>query len=236
MKTRPIRDSTLSFCGMIVAAAAMFVTVSWRCAAQEASEEATLALAPATLPKASPKHPYRYQFVVEGGTAPARFTIVKGVLPAGMKLSPEGELSGSPAILGDYRFSVGVRDSSRPPQRVSREFVLHVVTPLLLKWSKQVQITGHRADGLVTVSNSTEDDFDFTFIVLAVNEYGRAFAIGYQHFPLKSGADEFEIPFGDTLPHGSYVVHVDGVAEVPVKDRIYRARLQSKQLEVTAGP
>ena len=214
----------------------MFITGTWGYAAQEATEEVTLALAPATLPKASPKHPYRYQFVVEGGTAPARFTIAKGVLPAGMKLSPEGELSGSPAILGDYRFSVSVRDSSRPPQMVSREFVLHVVTPLLLKWSKHVQITGHRADGLVAVSNSTEDDFDFTFIVLAVNEYGRAFAIGYQHFSLKSGTDEFEIPFGDTLPHGTYVVHVDGVAEIPAKDRIYRARLQSKRLEVTAGP
>jgi len=221
---------------MIVAAAAMFLTVPGRCAAQEAAGAKTLALAPATLPKASPKHPYRYQFEVEGGTAPVRFAIAKGVLPAGMKLSPDGELSGSPAISGNYKFSVGVWDSGRPPQMASREFVLQVVTPLLLKWAKQVQITGHRADGVVAVSNSTEDDFDFTFMVLAVNEYGEAFAIGYQHFPLKSGADDFEIAFGDTLPRGMYVVNVDGVAEVPAKGRIYRARLQSKKLEVTVGP
>jgi hypothetical protein len=230
-----VRNSQFSSGWLIVAAAAMLLTVPWRCAAQ-ATEVATLRLLPATLPKASPKHPYRYQFEVEGGTAPARFAIVKGVLPAGMKLSPEGELSGSPAVLGDYSFSVGVRDSSRPPQMASREYLLHVVTPLLLTWVRQVEITGHRTDGVVAASNSTEDDFDFTFIVLAVNEYGRAFAIGYQHFLLKSGADDLEIPFGDTLPRGSYVVHVDGVAEVPAKERIYRARLQSKKLELTAGP
>jgi hypothetical protein len=221
----------------IATAALILLMASSKCKGQQAVDNATLSLPPAALPKASPKHPYRYQFQEHGGTGSLRYTLAKGILPAGMKLGADGVLSGRPAVLGDYKITVNVRDNSQPPQIATREFVLHVVTPLLMKWSKYVQINGNRADGTVTVSNSTEDDFDFTFIVLAVNEYGRATAIGYQHFSLKSGADEFEIPFGETLPKGSYMVHVDGVAEVAEKDKIYRARLQSNErLEVVVGP
>ena len=96
---------------------------------------------------------------------------------------------------------------------------------------------GNRIEGSVQVSNTTSDDFDFTFIALAVNEIGRATAIGYQHFPLKKGTTDFEIPFGDTLPHGAYVVHVDGVSEDTEKNQIHRARLQTPgSLQVAVGP
>ena len=108
---------------------------------------------------------------------------------------------------------------------------------MLMVWKKYALVAGNRVDGSVVVSNSTEDDFDLTFVVLAVAENGRATAIGYQHFPLKSGVDSLEIPFGETLPKGAYVLHVDAVAEVPAKDQIYRSRLQTKEkLQVTVGP
>jgi len=74
-------------------------------------------------------------------------------------------------------------------------------------------------------------------VILAVAENGRATAIGYQHFPLNAGITSFEIAFGETLPRGAYVVHVDAIAEVPPKDAIYRARLQTKEkLQVVVGP
>jgi len=108
---------------------------------------------------------------------------------------------------------------------------------MLMEWKKYARVSGNRVEGSVVVSNSTEDDFDFTFIVLAVAEDGRATAIGYQRFDLKSGVDSLELPFGETLPRGAYVVHVDAVAEVPPKDAIYRARLQTKEkLPVIVGP
>lgn len=238
-RMRKFRHSDRKFARvlMTIAGAAILSIAPIRSPAQQAADNATLSLPPATLPKASPKHPYRYEFQAQGGTGSLRFMVAKGILPAGMRLAPDGILSGRPAVLGDYKITLNVRDASQPPQTASREFVLHVVAPLLMKWRKYVQINGSRADGTVTVSNSTEDDFDFTLIVLAVNEYGRATAIGYQHFSLKSGTDEQEIPFGETLPKGAYMVHVDGVAEVAAKDKIYRARLQSKEkLEVAVGP
>jgi putative Ig domain-containing protein len=192
----------------------------------------------ATLPTASPRHPYKFQFQAHGGIPPMKYAVAPGsTLPAGMTLSDDGLLTGTVPKIGEYRFTISVTDSSRPPQTSSRVFVLRAVAPMLMQWKRYATVSGNRVDGSVVVSNSTEDDFDFTFIVLAVAENGRATAIGYQHVPLKSGVDSQEIPFGETLPRGAYMVHVDGVAEVPEKDLIYRARLQTKdRLQVTVGP
>jgi hypothetical protein len=205
--------------------------------AQQTSDPSQLSVDATALPKATPRHPYKFQFQAHGGIPPVAWTLTSGSLPAGMKVGNDGTLAGTPGSVGDFRFTVSVTDTSRPVQTARREFVLHVVPPLLLEWKKQAKVSGNRIDGSVQVSNGTEDDFDLTFIVLAVAENGRAVAIGYQRFPLKTGTTAFEIPFGDTLPHGGYVVHVDVVAEVASKDLIYRARLQTKdRLVVVVGP
>ena len=74
-------------------------------------------------------------------------------------------------------------------------------------------------------------------IALAVNENGRATAVGYQHFTLKKDTDEFEIPFGENLPQGSYDLNVDAVGEVEATNTIFRARLApSGKLQVVQGP
>jgi hypothetical protein len=205
--------------------------------AQQAGDPSLLAVDPTAPPKATPRHPYKFQFQAHGGIPPVRWTLAAGSLPTGMKLGEDGVMAGTPGSVGDFRFTVSVTDSSRPVQTARREFVLHVVPPLLLEWKKVAKVSGNRIDGSVQVSNGTEDDFDLTFIVLAVAENGRAVAIGYQRFPLKTGTTEFEIPFGDTLPRGGYAVHVDVVGEVAPKDAIYRARLQTKdRLAVLVGP
>ena len=86
-------------------------------------------------------------------------------------------------------------------------------------------MNGNRIDGSIKVSNTTGRDFDLTFDVLAVNEIGRATAIGYQHFRLKKNTRDMELPFGDTLAPGAYVVHVDVVAEEPESKMILRTRM-----------
>jgi hypothetical protein len=205
--------------------------------AQQASDPAQLAVDTASLPKATPRHAYRFQLQARGGIPPMQWRLAAGSLPTGMTLGADGVISGTPSSVGDFRFTASVTDTSRPALTARRELVLHVVPPLLLEWKKEAKVSGNRIDGSVQVSNGTEDDFDLTFVVLAVAENGRAVAIGYQRFPLKTGTTSFEIPFGDTLPKGAYVVHVDVVAEVEPKDAIYRARLQTKdRLAVLVGP
>jgi hypothetical protein len=219
--------------------AVLISTILLACAAggQLAPDPSKLALDPATLPTASPRHPYKFQFQAHGGIPPMKYALAEGSLPAGMQLGADGLLTGAPSSVGEFHFTVAAIDSATPPAKVTRAFVLRVVAPMLMQWKKYARVSGNRVDGSVVVSNSTEDDFDFTFVVLAVAENGRATAIGYQHFPLKSGVDSFEIPFGETLPKGAYVVHVDAVAEVAEKNQIYRARLQTKErVQVRVGP
>jgi Putative Ig domain len=219
---------------VILASIVLLSTIS---ATQQASDPTRLAVDPLTLPTASPKHPYKFQLQVHGGIPPFKYALIETTLPAGMTLGADGLLSGTPPAVGQFRFTVSVSDSGTPAQRASRTFILRVVAPMLMEWKKYARVSGNRVEGSVVVSNSTDDDFDFTFIVLAVAEDGRATAIGYQRFDLKSGVDSLELPFGETLPRGAYMVHVDAVAEVPPKDAIYRSRLQTKEkLPVTVGP
>jgi putative Ig domain-containing protein len=205
--------------------------------AQQPPDPTNLSLDAVTLPKASPRHEYKFQFQAHGGIPPMKYVISQGSLPTGMKLGEDGLLAGTPTTTGEYKFTVTATDSSNPPQKAFRAYVLRVSPPMVMEWKRYAHVTGNRIDGSIVISNNTEDDFDFTFVVLAVAENGRAVAIGYQHFPLKNGVDSLEIPFGETLSRGNYVVHVDAVGELAAKDQIYRTRLQTKEkLQIQVGP
>jgi hypothetical protein len=203
----------------------------------QSADASSLVVQSTVLPKAMPRHPYRFQFRALNGTLPLKWIVVDGEMAAGVKLSPDGVLAGSPLVAGTFRFTLSVTDSSTPPQTATRQVILRVVKPLSLEWETYPKVSDKRIDGKVQVSNGTDDDFDFTLVVLAVAENGRATAIGYQRFSLNAGVDSLEIPFGETLPKGGYTVHVDAVAEVPEKEAIYRVRLQTKEaLQVIVGP
>lgn len=204
--------------------------------AQAPTDPSKLAFNTTALPTAAVRHAFKFQFQAKGGTPPFQWKL-GGDPPAGMQLGDDGILMWMPDSVGEWHFIVQVADSSRPAQTISRDLTLRVLEPLMLQWKDYAAVNGSRIGGRLEVSNSTGDDFDFTVVVLAVNEIGKAFAIGYQHFPLKSGVESMEIPFGETLPQGRYVVHVDAVGEVPPRHAIYRARLQTKEaLPVTVGP
>ena len=53
--------------------------------------------------------------------------------------------------------------------------------------------------GTVEVSNGSRDIYDQTVIIVAVNEIGKAFALGYQHFDLSPQSQQF-IPYSSSLP------------------------------------
>jgi Putative Ig domain len=171
----------------------------------------------------------------EGGFGTYRWR-VNGILPNGLKLEEFGELVGTPQESGQFQLRLEVRDSNTPPAVAQRNFVLTVETPFSIEWDRKAQVYGQRIDGSVKVSNRTGRDFDLTFVVLAVNEIGRATAIGYQHFPLKRNTRDLSLPFGDTLSAGNYTVNVDAVGEEPVSNRIFRARLVMPKQTIAQGP
>lgn len=221
-------------CSVLLSVLLLIVAV-W--SVRSASAQAPLYIKKTELPEAFYNKPYHFRLQVEGGIYPFRWRLDQGSLPAGMHFDRDGVLQGTPGQPGEFHFTVAVMDSSQPPFERKQVFTLIVRAPLFAQWNRYPLVSGRRIDGSVKVSNNTGSDFDLTFVVLAVNEIGRATAIGYQHFTLKKGTLEMELPFGDELPHGSYQVNADVVGEVPAANAIYRTHLvTSKNLEVTQGP
>ena len=206
-------------------------------AQQGAASGEPLSLPAASPPKGFLRQPYRFPLPARGGISPLQWEVSGGALPPGVTLSQDGILSGVPTRTGEFRFVVAVSDSGKPAQERSQELALRVVAPLLVEWSRYPRITGQRVECAVRIFNQTDQDFDQTVIVLAVNEMGRAIAVGYQHFTLKQSTADLELSFAENLPHGTYEVQVDVVGEVAATNTIYRARLVTgERLQVQPGP
>jgi len=190
-----------------------------------------------TLPKAYVQKSYEARLEAAGGVAPLKWELTEGSLPEGLVLGQDGVISGVARKAGEFRFTVTVRDSGKPQYERQQQLSLVVQAPLFVEWGRYPKVAGQRIEGSIRVANNVDHEFDLTVIVLAVNEIGRATAIGYQHFTLKKNSDPVEIPFGENLPDGSYQVNVDAVAEVLDADSIYRQRLVPKErFEVSTGP
>jgi hypothetical protein len=158
-------------------------------------------------------------------------------LPPGIVLDDGGVLHGEAERAGEFQFVVAARDGGKPQQAVQRAFVLKVVDALTVAWRVPAHVNVSRIEGSVEVSNATADDIDLTFDVKAVAENGRATEIGYQHFPLTRGTIGMALPFGETLPHGAYIVRVDVTGEIAQRQAIYKTGLQTPgALQVVPGP
>jgi len=132
---------------------------------------------------------------------------------------------------------VEVRDGGKPQQGVQKGYVIKVLEGIAVAWKVPAHVTGNRIDGSVEVTNATADDMDLTFDVKAVAENGRATEIGYQRFPLKKGTIGMTLPFGETLPHGAYMVYVNVNGEVAKRNAIYKEQMNSPvALQVVVGP
>jgi hypothetical protein len=197
-----------------------------------------LVIEPVELPGTYPHGTYLVRFHVRGDYVPSlHWRLTGGTLPPGITLDENGVLRGEAERAGVFQFSVEVRDGSKPQRGVVTGFVIKVVEGLVVAWKVPAHVTGNRIDGSVEVTNSTADDVDLTFDVKAVAENGRATEIGYQHFPLKRGTVAMALPFGETLPHGAYVVYVNVNGEVAKRNAIYKQQMQTPTaLQVVVGP
>ena len=204
---------------------------------QGGAPRAEIVIQTTSFPKIYLRQPVHLELKAQGGVGPLRWQVTGGDLPAGLNLSEDGILTGAATKPGGYTFAVTVSDNNKPPQERNREFTIRVTAPLVVEWSRAPKVNGQRVEGAIKVTNGSDQDFDLTEVVLAVNEFGRATAIGYQRFTLKGETEEFEIPFGENLPYGAYEVNVDVIAEVAETNTIYRARLVPEQkLVVQQGP
>ena len=206
-------------------------------APQTSSTPEPLTIQTTSLTKAYVRQPYQAHLEAHGGTPPYKWEVTDGSPPPGIVLQSDGVLAGTATETGQFRFTVTVTDSGKPAYQRSQELTLTVTAPLLAQWGRYPKVNGQRLEGSILVSNETDHAFDLTFIVLAVNELGRATAIGYQHFPFKKNTEQMEIPFGDNLPPGSYELDADVVAELAATNSIYRVHLAPKErFQIQQGP
>jgi hypothetical protein len=201
-----------------------------------ARAQAPLSMTTTALPSLTAGAQGRIKIAVTGGSEPLTFKLTNGKLPPGLRLnSANGTISGVPTAAGTYRFQMTVTDSSFPSMEVQREFTLVVTAALGIEWKQLPAVHGEKIEGSVIVTNYSERDFTLTVIVMAVNQIGRATALGYQEFTLRSRGEQV-IPLGSSPGPGTYVVHADAVAEVPSTNSIYRARKQTAESLVIQAP
>jgi Putative Ig domain len=171
---------------------------------------------------------YTLPLTVTGGTQPYTWSLAGGQLPPGCRLQKhKGAITCVPTTPGDYKFTVVVSDGSIPQVQVQRDLTLHVIAGVTIEWKDGPKVQGTTISGSAIVSNGTPDEFDLTVIIVAVNDIGRATALGYQHIKLAGQASSPVIPFGAAPGPGTYYVRADAVAHRPGHRHSYRASKQT---------
>lgn len=78
------------------------------------------------MPAATARVAYSAALRASGGTAPYAWSLAAGGLPAGLRLSRAGTISGKPVKAGTWRFTVKVTDSSAGHLTTTRKLSIHV--------------------------------------------------------------------------------------------------------------
>ena len=73
--------------------------------------QSSVTISPATLPDGAVGLAYNQTLTASGAIAPYTFSVVSGPLPPGLALASDGTLSGMPATVGVYSFTVRADDS-----------------------------------------------------------------------------------------------------------------------------
>lgn len=146
----------------------------------------------------------------------------------GCKLHPHaGKIDCVPTTPGDFHFTIAVADASIPKLQVQRDLTIHVIAGLMIEWKDAPKVQGTTISGSAIVSNGTTEEFDLTVVIVAVNQIGRATALGYQHIKVGGQASSPVIPFGSAPGPGTYYVRADAVAHHSSHHRVYRASKQT---------
>jgi hypothetical protein len=193
------------------------------------AQDGPLTLATASLPPATAGTHYETALEAHGGVTPYTWQLAHdSKLPPGLRLHPHsGRITGTPTTAGEYHFTVTLSDVDSPPNQVQRDFTLTVVAGLAVEWRKPPHVSGTWIAGSLVVANHTGQPAELTVIVVAVNEIGRATALGYQHFTIQANAEQ-EIPFGANPGPGQYMVRADAVASFSSKHTL-RAHKQTEK-------
>ncbi|GFP29816.1 putative Ig domain-containing protein [Candidatus Hakubella thermalkaliphila] len=120
----------------------------------------------ASLPPATGGVAYNCPLQASGGRPPYSFSLVSGSLPPGLSLSRDGRISGTPNLVGTFKFAVQVRDSSTPARTAQEPLSIKVDIPVASEWHwplrnpRVIQNFGNRTrhHAGIDIANSGEED------------------------------------------------------------------------------
>ena len=78
----------------------------------------------AVLPEGKVDQVYSQALAASGGTAPYKWTLASGTLPAGLNLGPGGQISGKPTAKGTAKFTLQVSDAAAKTQTLEFTIVI----------------------------------------------------------------------------------------------------------------
>jgi hypothetical protein len=176
---------------------------------------------------------YEAPLLAVGGKPPYRWSVAAASLPDGLLLDEsKGLISGTPQSSDEFSVLIQVADSADPPLTLTKLLVASANAPLTVRWTVRPHVTASNLSGAVRVINGSKDTVDMTVIVMAVNEYGKAFALRYEQMKLPPGIETPDLSFDVYMPLGQYTAHADAIGEVPAKKAIYRDRREVQGLVV----
>jgi hypothetical protein len=146
------RSARLSAIAVVVTLLAGLLTTSG--AGAIVAKVKPLRIGPATLRTATATVPYSHALIAAGGTGPYTFTLQEGAPPAGINLSPSGELTGTAAEAGSSTFTVLATDSSNPALTATKTYTLEVQLDVQPKSIKPTPVQGFINVSVNTVGGS----------------------------------------------------------------------------------
>jgi hypothetical protein len=185
----------------------------------------TLRITTGAMPEGALRRAYSQKLIAAGGTSPYRWSVQKGSLPPGLSLEASGLVSGSPTVLGSYRFTVQVADQAARVDE--RELTLAVVVPFLS--IGDVSVTeGDAGTRTATFTVGLSAASAQTVTVDYATADGSATAgsdyvatSGTLTFPSGSTTQSFPVTVsGDTVvePDETFVVNLSGSAHATIAD------------------